>query len=105
METFLQGLRSSQEDAVKIAETERFQKLRGLVASACHFLITNKNKDPRNATPEEIRDILGIADLCTVEEIAKAFADLDQYGEIDRIIQEEAKAKAASRSPWLIPLP
>jgi hypothetical protein len=85
MDQFIKGMRAVQPPS---PDTERHGKLKALVGSACGFLITNQNKDPRTATPQEILDVLGIHDRCTVAEIAEAFAELSAEGHIDRIIRE-----------------
>lgn len=83
-------------DAAKDGTDKREETLRGLVASACIFLITNRNKDPRKATPEEILEVLGIGAKCSPKEIATAFASLAKEGAIERIIRERRDDKRRS---------
>jgi hypothetical protein len=70
-------------------DAERRQKIRANVASACIFLV-KKGRDPRTATTQEIIEILGLQDLCTVKEIATAYKSLVDSGDIARIIREQS---------------
>jgi len=55
--------------------------------SACLFLV-KKGRDPRTATPQEILEILGLQEFCTAKEIATAYQELADGGDIERIIRE-----------------
>jgi hypothetical protein len=74
-------------DAARNAAAGRRQTIRDNVASACLFLV-KQGRDPRTATPQEILEILGVSDKCTVDEIATAYQSLADGGDIKRIIRK-----------------
>jgi hypothetical protein len=76
---------------------EKMDRLRGLAASACIFVFKKKGLKPEQITAAGIRDLLGIADRCTVAEMEEALAQLRASGDLEQI-QRELPRKQPKRS-------
>jgi hypothetical protein len=67
---------------------EKFDRLKGLVAAGYKFALTNKGTQPEEIAANDILQILGLEQKCTVREVEEALIQLRAAGELTRIVEE-----------------